>query len=136
METFYFVLVLDGVYEHTEGLEDALFEAGCDDALINYEHGVVYLDFDRQAKSLEEAILSAITSIESCGIGAIVKSIGPDNLVNMSEIGLRSSLTRQAISLFAKGERGQTTFPRPYCRWITVLRSGVGVALFPHFSFC
>ena len=58
--SYQFTLVLDGVDEKTSGLEDALFEAGCDDALINYKNGVVYLDFDREGEDLERIIISAI----------------------------------------------------------------------------
>lgn len=41
--SYQFTLVLDGVDENTTNLDDILFEAGCDDALINYKTGTVYL---------------------------------------------------------------------------------------------
>ena len=46
-ETYQFSLLLAGVDETTPNLENALFNAGCDDALINYKNGAVVLDFDR-----------------------------------------------------------------------------------------
>lgn len=114
MNKFYqFTLVLDGVDEKTSNLEDALFEAGCDDALINYKNGTVYLDFDRDDKSLEHAIISAIRSVESCGIGATIVSVAPEHLVTLSDIAERVSLSRQAVSLLALGERGDGNFPKP-----------------------
>ena len=59
-KTYQFSLILSGVDIDTPNLEDSLFEAGCDDALINSSSRTVYLDFDRESESLESAIISAI----------------------------------------------------------------------------
>jgi hypothetical protein len=124
-----FTLVLDGVDEETPNLEDSLFEAGCDDALINYKNGTVYLDFDREDKSLEHAIISAIKAIESTDSGAKIVSVAPEHLVSLSDIAGRVSMSRQAVSLFVLGERGTRDFPKPVLkiahksplwRWSTV----------------
>ena len=42
--------------------------------------------------------------------GAKVERIEPDHLVSLSEIAERSGLTRQAISLYTRAERGEN-FP-------------------------
>jgi hypothetical protein len=110
---YQFTLVLDGVDEKTPGLEDALFEAGCDDALINYKNGVVYLDFDREGVALESTIISAIKDIESADIGALIVSVAPEHLVSLSDIADRVSITRQAVSLLMQGTRGPGNFPKP-----------------------
>ena len=60
MKTYTFTLVLSGFTELREDVEDCLFESGCDDALLSFRDGVPYLDLDREAKSIREAILSAI----------------------------------------------------------------------------
>jgi len=73
---YQFILVLGNVKEATPNLEDSLFEAGCDDALINFRNGMVNLDFDREAHSREEAVLSAIKSVESSSVRAVVVSVG------------------------------------------------------------
>jgi hypothetical protein len=65
IKTFQFTLVLKKVSKKIVNLEDSLFEAGCDDALIHFRNEAVYLDFDREASSLEEAIVSAIKNIQS-----------------------------------------------------------------------
>ncbi len=62
---YQFTLVLKNVDEDTPNLEDSLFQAGCDDSLINFRNGTVYLDFDREATSLEEAVMSAIKNVVS-----------------------------------------------------------------------
>lgn len=113
MNNFHFTLILDGVDETTPGLEDALFEAGCDDALINYKNGTVYLDFDREGKELEHTIISAIKDIESTKIGARTISVSPEHLVSLSDIAERVSMTRQAVFLLMQGTRGLGNFPRP-----------------------
>ncbi|STS10576.1 Uncharacterised protein [Ewingella americana] len=75
MPLYNFTLMLSGVTYETEGLEDALYRSGCDDALICAFGRSVYLDFDREAESLDAAIASAIEHVESAGIGAVVESV-------------------------------------------------------------
>jgi hypothetical protein len=111
--SYQFTLVLDGVDENTPNLEDVLFEAGCDDALINYKNGTVYLDFDRAGEDLEQSIISAINDVESADVGATIISVAPEHLVSLSDIAQRVSMTRQAVSLLMLGERGAGCFPKP-----------------------
>lgn len=108
-----FTLVLTGVNENTEGLEDALFESGCDDALINFKNGIVYLDFDRESHNLKNAIMSAIRDIERAKIGAKAHHL-EGAYVTLSEIAKRTNFTKQAISLFIQGKRGAGNFPTPF----------------------
>ena len=65
MDTYRFTLIVEGPDLQDEGLIDELHEAGCDDALIGFSHGVQCLDFDREAANIEDAVLSAIADIES-----------------------------------------------------------------------
>lgn len=44
---------------------DALFEAGCDDALAGTDPDGDYVDFGRAAPTLDEAVASACAAIES-----------------------------------------------------------------------
>lgn len=67
-QTFSFTLVLGGV-EHTDALANALFEAGCDDALLSSRDGEVFLSFDREAESMEAAQASARQCVESANLG-------------------------------------------------------------------
>lgn len=114
-KTYEFTLVLNGVDEATPNIEDGLFEVGCDDALINYKNGTVYLDFDREGDNLEQVIISAIQAIESMKMDTEVRilSVAPEHLVTLSDIAERISMTRQAISLYMLGERGMGGFPKP-----------------------
>jgi hypothetical protein len=74
---YHFVLVLTGWSEPHESIEDALFEAGCDDALLIFRNQVPYLEFDRPAATLEEALLSAIQAVEATHLGARVLRVEP-----------------------------------------------------------
>lgn len=112
-DSYQFTLILDGVDDTTPHLEDILYAAGCDDALINFKNGTVYLDFDRSENSLEQAIISAINAVESSKLGASISSVAPEHLVNLSDIAERMSMTRQAVSLLMLGERGTGDFPKP-----------------------
>lgn len=94
-KTFEFTLVLKHVKETTPFLEDNLYEAGCDDALIQYRNGAVYLDFDREATSLEDAVISAIKDVKSAPLFAEVASVTPENLVTEAEIAKRLNKSRQ-----------------------------------------
>lgn len=63
-KTYQFTLVLKNANKNTKHLEDSLFKAGCDDALIHIKNGTVYLEFDREAFFLEEAVVSAIKNVQ------------------------------------------------------------------------
>lgn len=115
MALYNFTLTLSGVTYDTDGLEDALYESGCDDALICAYGNSVYVEFDREADSLDEAISSAVENIESAGIGAIVESVD-SALVGLSDIAEMTNMSRQAIAMLKDGTRGSGDFPCPIQR--------------------
>lgn len=114
-----FTLVLEGVNDKTPGLEDILFEAGCDDALINCKNSTVFLDFSRESDNFKTAILSAIKAVESTPLGIRVVRILPDDFVSISDIAKRVNTDRQLVSMWVKGERRERRnahFPSPVLR--------------------
>jgi len=62
-----FTVQISGLSTDTDHYEDALYEAGCADALVAVVGDEVFLDFDRDALSFEEAIKSATVNIEKAG---------------------------------------------------------------------
>lgn len=67
-----FTLIVDGPDLQAGELVDEVFEAGCDDALIGRADGVQFADFDREAYTLEDAVLSAVAELESiAGVTAV-----------------------------------------------------------------
>jgi hypothetical protein len=111
-----FSLVLQGANDLTPELADALYEAGCDDVLVGSRNGVLFAEFDREARSSAEAIVSAIRQIESAGVGLTVVRVEPDELVSAAEIADRVGLNRETIRLYAMGRRGPGNFPPPVAR--------------------
>ncbi len=75
-----FTLILSGLSEPTENIDGALYEAGCSDALLGFRNRTPYLEFDRNASSLESAILSSIRDVESADIGAKVEQVEIEEL--------------------------------------------------------
>ena len=112
MRTHTFVLTLEPPEEVTPELEDALFEAGCDDAALGRSGGTVYLEFDREAPTFLDAVLSAIRDVQG-GTGARVARLEPDELVTASEIAHRLGRSRESVRLLVEGERGPGGFPAP-----------------------
>ncbi len=112
MATHSFTLIVEGPDLQSDEVVDALFNAGCDDALVGRADGVQYLDFDRQADSLEHAVLSAVADIEQVD-GVEVVRIADAGLASMADIAARTGRTRESIRLLISGERGRGGFPAP-----------------------
>jgi hypothetical protein len=68
MKTYEFDVVLKGVSDVTDEQADGLFAAGCDDGTPASRNGVAWVHFDRQAASLEEAIRSAVSQVQTAGL--------------------------------------------------------------------
>jgi hypothetical protein len=66
-----FTVRVSGLSTDAYHYENALYEAGCDDALIAVIDDTIFVDFDREATSFEEAVRSATLNIEKAGGKAI-----------------------------------------------------------------
>ena len=108
MKTHEFTIIASGLDPEADDYENRFFEAGCDDATLSFQKGVIIAEFHREAVTFSAAIASAYEAM--LGAGAKVERIEPDHLVSLSEIAERSGLTRQAISLYTRAERRE--FPR------------------------
>jgi hypothetical protein len=75
MSRHFFTLILSGVSEITPELSDFLYEATGGDIELNTRDGVAYLEFDRVASSLHEALTSAIEQVEQAGAGVRVARV-------------------------------------------------------------
>lgn len=110
MNLYHFSILIRDASKSTESLEDRLFEAGCDDALVCFNHQTVYLEFDREAETARDAIESAMTNIHEAGFYDLV--LQETGVSSLAEIASRSGLTRAAISNYARGKRAEG-FPMP-----------------------
>lgn len=114
MNTYTFTLVIDGDAGTDEHI-NALFEAGCDDATFSHGTTISYGDFDRDAETLLDAVLSAVEAVESVE-GLSVRRVDEDDLVSVNDIAERLDRSRQSVNQLISGDRGDGTFPQPLGR--------------------
>ncbi len=77
MPAYQFMLIVEGPDLQDRARIDALYEAGCGDALVGRSHGVQYLDFDRDAPAREGAAASAIADVERVEGVRVVRVVDP-----------------------------------------------------------
>jgi len=82
---FSFTLQVAGIDTHKRDYEEKLYEAGCDDALIAVVKNTLFLDFDREAASYEEALRTARRDVEKAG-GRVVDA-KPASVIVLSGAG-------------------------------------------------
>ena len=112
MPIHHFTLIVEGPDLQDDSLVDEVFEAGCGDAAIGRVDGIQYVDFDREAASLDEAIRSAVADLERLNGVAVVR-IADAGLVSMADIAARIGRTREGMRLLITGARGPGGFPPP-----------------------
>src|SRR5258705_7261858 len=110
MKTYEFSIIASGLDPKAEDFESLFLNTGCDDATISFQKGHIIVDFAREAKSIDEAIVSAVKGVEAAG--AQVDRVEPDPLVSLAEIAARTGMTRAAMTQYSKGQRGKD-FPPP-----------------------
>lgn len=75
MTEYRFTLTIQGADVLSAAAQDALNEAGCNDATFGASKGVQTAEFDREAADFSEAVASAIRAIEGAVEGAKVTDI-------------------------------------------------------------
>lgn len=94
-----------------ELLEERLFAAGCDDAILGLgQKGRLALNFIREADSAEAALLSALKDVHTALPGGRLVEAGPD-LVGVSDIARLLDFSRQNMRKLI--ETHVTSFPLP-----------------------
>lgn len=94
-----FTIFFEGVDVLDDEQFDALYEAGCDDALFGVRDGAHYGAFDREADSFSEALAGAVRDVTAALPGLRIVRIEPDELVTMAAIAKRSGLSRANATL-------------------------------------
>lgn len=116
MKNHCLTIIASGLDTSNLDYADQFFEAGCDDSTVSLQKGLFVLEFDREASSFEEALVSAVRDVKRAG--ATIERVEPDHLVSAADIASRIGETRQAVSLYASGQRGEG-FPAPIARVTT-----------------
>ena len=63
-----FTIRLKDIDALSDNLMEALFASGCTDAVPASSCGEAWIDFDREAKTLEEAMRSAVHDVRQIGL--------------------------------------------------------------------
>lgn len=109
METHVFRLVVNDRIDE-EGA-NRLFEAGIDDGFPESGPNGHSIGFDRESSSFSEAVLSAISEVESAKFEVL--RVEPDELVAAADIAELTGRSRQSISSLISGARGPGQWPKP-----------------------
>jgi hypothetical protein len=114
---FEFTLNIAGVAIHSnedlECVSDALYGGACADAFIGSVDEAMFIEFEREAESLQAAIIQAIKDVESTsGFELVVKSIDGD-YVSLGEAANYLGVKKSTLSKYKKGNFGGGGFPSP-----------------------
>ena len=72
MTVYHFTLTVEGADLLSDEAQNALFEAGCNDATFGRSGQLQTAEFDREANDFGDAVASAIKAIETTMAGAEV----------------------------------------------------------------
>ncbi|STZ09144.1 Uncharacterised protein [Moraxella caprae] len=111
MNTYHFNIIIRDANSQDSTLEDRLFEAGCDDALVCRLDELVYLEFDRASDSAKAAIASAFDDLHKAGFYDLI--LQEKGVSSLSEMAKRLGVSRMTLSHYANGTRGMGNFPKP-----------------------
>jgi len=92
VSTYSFTIIIETeIDKETEYIPDstvdAIYETGCDDTLVGMVDGIISIDFDREAVTVEKAVLSAIMDLQSCGVEIKIVKVVLDDVANMDPQG-------------------------------------------------
>lgn len=111
MNTYHFTIIVRDADAFDDELDDKLFVAGCDDALVCRMDDVVYLEFDREASCAKSAIDSAFDNLNQAGFyDLVLQETGVSSLAEMAK---RIGVSRTTLSNYAHAKRGGGNFPKP-----------------------
>ncbi len=112
-----FQLVLSGVHTLTDDLENAIFEAFRGGAELSCRRGTVTVDCHDWVMpgDTRAILLDAIrrTRLAVLPLGLNVVKLLPHDMVTAAEIAQRMNISREAVRLYATGQRGDGMFPGP-----------------------
>lgn len=124
--THTFTLLFSGVDLCAPGVEDQLFEAGCDDAVFGTRGAMLFAEFDREASSLVKAVISAMSDLENAITGLTVVRIEPDDLVRSRRSQSGPGARTNRCDCLSKGAAGGAGSPGRWQSSISERASGAG----------
>ena len=112
MKTWHFRFTLESTGVRVDDVFDELHDAGCDDALFSSRDQTEFVRFARQAATLEEAVLTAISDLESV-VRVKVSAICDASLVTLNEISCRTGESVESLSALMTESQPGAVFPSP-----------------------
>jgi len=86
MKKHKFTLILSGMSDLAPELANALYEATNGDIECNMRDGIAFLEFERTAPTLRDAITSAIANVEGAGLGVRVVRVESEAANTIAQI--------------------------------------------------
>jgi len=80
VQTFIFTCTIADRTDFDLDLADAIYAAGADDSSVGSRDGVVTVDFDREAETLDQAVRTAIDDLAKAGLRVSVVRIDANSL--------------------------------------------------------
>ena len=80
LKTYNFSLLISKPTVDEETAADRLYAGGCDDAIFGVSNCVYEVEFDREAKSLQQALKTALRDVRGANIGVSILKM----VVNLS----------------------------------------------------
>ncbi len=111
MNTYHFTIIVRDADAFDDDLDDKLFVAGCDDALVCRMDDVVYLEFDREAVDAKTAMTTAFNDLNQAGFSDLV--LQEKGVSSLAEMAKRIGVSRTTLSNYAHAKRGSGSFPKP-----------------------
>jgi len=105
---------------------DALFDR-VDDATPIRERGRTFVQFDRDADTLTDAVVTSLRDLEAAGLHA--SAVRSDDLVTPRQIATRTARSYESVRTLAAGTRGPGGFPHPCSPRAGPLQLGPGRTL-------
>lgn len=81
LQTFNFTILIVDSKRSEICIEDRLFEAGCDDVLMCTVDDNIYLEFEREALSIQMAIQGALKEIKAAGCKDVKIEFNKENTI-------------------------------------------------------
>jgi putative toxin-antitoxin system antitoxin component (TIGR02293 family) len=107
MQNHEFTVIATGVDPDAGDLADRFYKAGCHDALVGFQRGVIVVEFSREAESLRHAVISALDAVRKAG--ATLLRVEPDNLFNVRDIRIMD----KAVDVFGSAEAAMAFMDAP-----------------------
>ena len=117
MKTYEFTLNVGGISIHSNedliGVSKALYAGACEDAFVSSVDEAMYIEFEREAPSMQEALIRAIKDVESTVDYKLVVTSVDGDYVSLGEASLITGVKKSTLTKYKKGNFGGGNFPSP-----------------------